>query len=344
MLWDPAAEAKITGFLETLRTAGLRFEYIVRYAPEAPPQPGQANESEALPPLAGASTNAAIAEPALDAHSLSTASPEPSPTSPGSDAPLTRVNWSEPPSEDLTLAAASAPATAPQLHIDFTGPDAPLMIERGGELLHAMESLAASILRLEPEQNDLLSFDALGFKQERQAATERTAQQGIDAVRATGKPFIFPPMNSRERRMLHLVLAASGLPTASSGDGPRRFVVVYPIGATPTPERFDPPPPTRRPGSASGPRSVGGRGAFTGRASSAGRGSSAGPRSFSGAASSTRRHQPSSSSAARQPAAPAAPRLDPNGNPLEQPTLPDVGAATSEEERLASLRRAFRKR
>ncbi|WP_433984333.1 hypothetical protein [Tunturiibacter empetritectus] len=30
--------------------------------------------------------------------------------------------------------------------------------------------------------------------------------------------------------MLHLALAKSGLPTASSGEGPGRFVVLYPEG------------------------------------------------------------------------------------------------------------------
>ena len=35
-------------------------------------------------------------------------------------------------------------------------------------------------------------------------------------------------------RLLHLALADSGLPTASSGLGPRRYVVLYPEGHKPT--------------------------------------------------------------------------------------------------------------
>jgi len=31
--------------------------------------------------------------------------------------------------------------------------------------------------------------------------------------------------------MLHMLLSESGLPTASSGEGPGRFVVLYPKGA-----------------------------------------------------------------------------------------------------------------
>jgi spoIIIJ-associated protein len=40
-------------------------------------------------------------------------------------------------------------------------------------------------------------------------------------------------MTSRERRIVHLALADSGLPSASTTDGPRRFVVLYPEGHQP---------------------------------------------------------------------------------------------------------------
>ena len=52
----------------------------------------------------------------------------------------------------------------------------------------------------------------------------------IDDVKETGQPFHFPALNSRERRMLHMFLVDSGLQTASSGEGPRRHVVLYPAG------------------------------------------------------------------------------------------------------------------
>ncbi len=70
----------------------------------------------------------------------------------------------------------------------------------------------------------------------RNAELELIAQTGAERVRATGRPFAFPPMNSRERRLLHLALSASGLPTASTSDGPRRFVVLYPEGHEPAPQ------------------------------------------------------------------------------------------------------------
>ena len=124
---------------------------------------------------------------------------------------------------------------APQITVELTGPDTPLLLARNGELLLAIEHIAAKILRLEPEDHDRISFDAEGFKATRNRELDLMAEMAIQKVRATGQPFSFSPMSSRERRILHLALAKSGLPTASSGTGPGRFVVLYPEGLEPDP-------------------------------------------------------------------------------------------------------------
>ena len=132
--------------------------------------------------------------------------------------------------------------TNPQITVELSGPDTPLLIARNGELLLAIEHIAAKILRLEPEEHDQISFDADGFKATRNRELDLMAEMAIQKVRATGQPFSFSPMTSRERRILHLALAKSGLPTASSGQGPGRFVVLYPEGQEPAP----PQPPLRK--------------------------------------------------------------------------------------------------
>jgi spoIIIJ-associated protein len=124
---------------------------------------------------------------------------------------------------------------APQIMVELTGPDTPLLLARNGELLLAIEHIAAKILRLEPEDHDRISFDADGFKATRNRELDLMAEMAIQKVRATGEPFSFSPMSSRERRILHLSLAKSGLSTASSGTGPGRFVVLYPEGVEPAP-------------------------------------------------------------------------------------------------------------
>jgi len=131
------------------------------------------------------------------------------------------------------LSVVSPQLPNPQITVEFTGPDTPLLLARSGELLHAIEHIAAKILRLEPEEHDRISFDAEGFKANRDRELTLMAEIAVQKVRASGQPHSFSPMTSRERRILHLALAKSGLPTASSGEGPGRFVVLYPEGLQP---------------------------------------------------------------------------------------------------------------
>ncbi|MCU1294910.1 MAG: single-stranded nucleic acid binding protein [Bryobacterales bacterium] len=139
------------------------------------------------------------------------------------------------PSAGSVQSSPSSPGATPEICVELSGPDTPLLLARNGELLLAIEHIAAKILRLEPEDHDRISFDAEGFKATRNRELDVMAEMAIQKVRATGEPFSFSPMTSRERRILHLALAKSGLPTASSGTGPGRFVVLYPEGLEPVP-------------------------------------------------------------------------------------------------------------
>src|SRR5271155_46228 len=135
---------------------------------------------------------------------------------------------------ETPVAPNDSTSITPEITVELTGRDTPLLLARNGELLHAIEHIAAKILRLEPEEHDRISFDAAGFKATRNRELDLMAEMAIQKVRATGLQFSFAPMTSRERRILHLSLAKSGLPTASSGEGPGRFVVLYPEGLEPT--------------------------------------------------------------------------------------------------------------
>ncbi|WP_035347712.1 protein jag [Edaphobacter aggregans] len=132
--------------------------------------------------------------------------------------------------------SAGATTAAPEISVELSGPDVPLVLARNGELLLAIEHVAAKILRFEHEDHDRISFDADNFKVLRHQELVLAAEAAIERVRRTGQPFSFSPMSSRERRLLHLALAPSGLATASSGEGPRRFVVLYPEGEKPPAE------------------------------------------------------------------------------------------------------------
>jgi spoIIIJ-associated protein len=122
---------------------------------------------------------------------------------------------------------------ARQIYVELGGPDVPLVIQHNGELLRALETIAAQVLRLDQREHDLVSFDAANFKALRAQELRLTAEAAAEKVRKTGVPYSFQPMNSRERRLLHLACRElQGVETASMGEGPNRFLVVYPEGKT----------------------------------------------------------------------------------------------------------------
>jgi spoIIIJ-associated protein len=119
------------------------------------------------------------------------------------------------------------------IYVELAGPDTPLVTEHNGELLRALETIAAQMLRLDQREQDLISFDAGNFKALRAQELRLQAETAAEKVRKSGVPYGFPPMNSRERRLLHLAFRSlEGIETASSGEGLDRFLVVYPKGKT----------------------------------------------------------------------------------------------------------------
>jgi len=119
------------------------------------------------------------------------------------------------------------------IYVELGGPDVPVLTQHNGELLRALETLAAQMLRLDQREHDLISFDAGNFKALRAEELRMSAETAAEKVRKTGVPYAFPPMNSRERRLLHMAFKEmEGVETASSGEGPDRFLAVYPAGKT----------------------------------------------------------------------------------------------------------------
>ncbi|MDR5729371.1 MAG: R3H domain-containing nucleic acid-binding protein [Terriglobia bacterium] len=116
-----------------------------------------------------------------------------------------------------------------EIYVEIAGPDVGLVLEHNAELLRSLEHIAAKSLRLEPAEHDLISFDARGYKALRAQELRLAADTAAEQVRRTSEPYQFAPMNSRERRMLHLALKNyEDLRSESSGEGMRRYVVVYP--------------------------------------------------------------------------------------------------------------------
>src|SRR3984893_10953608 len=117
----------------------------------------------------------------------------------------------------------------PEILVDFSGPDSALLLDRGGELLRALELLAFEILRLASGDHAKISFHCKNQRSVRLKELRMAASVAAEKVRQTGVPFHFAPMSSRERRMVHLALRDEpDLRTESDGEGRDRSVVLYP--------------------------------------------------------------------------------------------------------------------
>ena len=117
----------------------------------------------------------------------------------------------------------------PEILVDFAGPDSALLLDRGGELLRALELLALEMLRLPSGEHEKISFDCQNQRSLRIQELRTAATVAAEKVRKTGTPYQFSPMSSRERRIVHLALREEkDLRTESDGEGGRRSVVVYP--------------------------------------------------------------------------------------------------------------------
>jgi spoIIIJ-associated protein len=117
----------------------------------------------------------------------------------------------------------------PEIFVELAGPDAGLLLERNAELLRALEHIAQQMLHLGVEEHEKVAFDSMNHRAMRLEELRIAAGVAAERVRKNGTPYAFSPMNSRERRVLHLALREySDLKTESEGEGPSRHVVLLP--------------------------------------------------------------------------------------------------------------------
>ncbi len=117
----------------------------------------------------------------------------------------------------------------PAILVDFSGPDSGLLVARGGELLHALELVTVEAVGDMLDEHERISFDSMGFCQTRTDELVMSARVAAEKVRKSAAPYAFSPMNSRERRVVHLALRdEEDLRTESAGEGPARHLIVYP--------------------------------------------------------------------------------------------------------------------
>jgi spoIIIJ-associated protein len=156
---------------------------------------------------------------------------------------------------------AFADFETPSIIVQFSGPDVELLLENKAELLLALEQLTTEVLHMASDEHSMLCFDANDHRALRIEELRLSALTAAEKVKKTHAPFHFSPMNSRERRILHLALRnETAVRSESVGVAPHRQVVIVPADAKELPPPRIPPP--TRHGAPSGPGDRDRRGGF----------------------------------------------------------------------------------
>jgi spoIIIJ-associated protein len=132
----------------------------------------------------------------------------------------------------------------PDVMVKFTGRDVELLLENKAELLLSLEQLTSEVLHMHSDEHSLLCFDANDHRALRIEELRMSAQAAAERVAKTKVPFHFSPMNSRERRILHLALRnETATRSESVGVAPYRQVVIVPADMKELPPPVIPPRP-----------------------------------------------------------------------------------------------------
>lgn len=149
----------------------------------------------------------------------------------------------------------------PDLVVQFTGEDVDILVANKAEVMLALEHLTMEVLGMSGDDHSRLCFDANDHRLLRIEELRLSAVTIAEKVLKSKIAYQFNPMNSRERRIIHLALRDfPELRSESIGQGQYRHVVVLPADAPSLPEPPIPATPFRRPGGVGGAPRFGGGG------------------------------------------------------------------------------------
>jgi len=136
--------------------------------------------------------------------------------------------------------SAETDETPDTLTVKIEGKDVSFFLDDDADVLEGLDHLLQRMYQraLEPRR---LVVTCEGFRVERDEGLRRTAQELAAAVRRDGVPRTTRPLNSYERRVVHVALAEEpGIRTYSVGEEGNRRVTVAPRDAEGGPEPEEP--------------------------------------------------------------------------------------------------------
>jgi spoIIIJ-associated protein len=111
-----------------------------------------------------------------------------------------------------------------------SGDDLGLLIGKHGATIDALQHLAARAAFRGLASRKVVVLDAAGYRERREGALHRAADQAADDAVRFGRAVELEPMSAQERRIVHTYLRdRTDVQTHSEGDEPDRRLVVSPV-------------------------------------------------------------------------------------------------------------------
>lgn len=118
------------------------------------------------------------------------------------------------------------------LIFQLRGPAAEALQRGDGRATDALQLVANQVSMRLSEDAPRVVVDVEGGGDEREQTLTRLAERAVKRARETGRSIALDPMNSRDRRAIHIVVREmNGVATMSIGEGRYRQVLVVPEGA-----------------------------------------------------------------------------------------------------------------
>ncbi len=123
-----------------------------------------------------------------------------------------------------------AEARADHVYLNIISNGSGLLIGKKGQTLDAMQHLVGRIMHRESGQHVTVVVDTEGYRSRREQSLRELAQELGEKVRKNRKPITTGPLNTQERKVIHVTLRDyADVKTKSKGDGPMKRVVIYPV-------------------------------------------------------------------------------------------------------------------
>lgn len=121
----------------------------------------------------------------------------------------------------------SATETADGLRVDVEGDGAEALLFHRGEALRALQTIVNTAFRRQLGEERKVLVDCQGFRRDKDAELRQMARFLAEKVKANGGSQEMGPLNSYERRIVHMAVAElEGVASESVGDAAVKTVTI----------------------------------------------------------------------------------------------------------------------